>query len=484
MTDREPAIGPRPHAGRWPSTLILVLHVARVIVVGLLGGWLAVIFVGGVRVAAGPVTVRGEIRPAWSGRTRLDLPPVGSLSARTHRAPIAIMARVEEVHVAPLVRWAKDGVDEQMVFDWLKPNATRVAVALAWRSLLAALAGAAVFGLLAALRPRQWLACVSIGVGGVALPMALAAFTFNPDAFANARYSGELARAPALLRQFASLQGHIRVAAVRAEEFSQQLDNEVTVAPVPAESLTRVLLISDLHNNPAGLRLALDLAKAYEVKLVLVAGDISDLGHPLEGDLLSEWTRFRVPVVTVTGNHDSRAITGHLRKIKGITVLERGARVQHAGLTISGYGDPRAERDGAGDALNTPDELTRLFAQVRDDLQDAPTPDILLLHNHDVARRLLGSTPLILCGHSHAAMMRREGESVMVNAGTTGAAGVRYFTAKQQLAYGAAILSFVTENEPRLRYVDFIEVHPMDGSFVVQRRDLARWTNGKLFRLH
>ncbi|MHB0940085.1 MAG: metallophosphoesterase family protein [Armatimonadota bacterium] len=466
----------------------VVLQIFRIVLVGLLGAWLAVIFAGGVKTAVGPVTVQGEMRPAWSGETRLGLPPAGTLSAATHRGPLALVARVEEVEVASLARWVKRGVNGRALPDWLRPEVARLAATLAWRGLLAAVVGAAVFGLLAGLRRRQWLACVLAGAGSVAIPLALAALTYDPGAFSDARYTGELARAPALLRmanlnmrQLTSLQGNLSLAADRAEVLTERLDDALA-APSPAVEPTRVLLVSDLHNNPAGLQLAVDLAESYDVKLVLVAGDISDLGHPLEGGLLTEWTKFRVPVVVVTGNHDSRAIAGRLRQIKGVTVLENGARVQRAGLTIGGYGDPRAERDGLGSAENTPEELDALFTRVSGDLQGAAAPDILLLHNHRTAQRLLGRAPVILTGHSHAAEMRRDGESVLVNAGTAGAAGVRYFTAKHRPDYGAAILSFVPGVEPKLRYVDFVQVTPADGDFVVQRRDLARW-KGELFWL-
>lgn len=466
----------------------LLLQVLRVVLVGLLGAWLAVIFAGGVKMAVGPVMVHGEMRPSWSGQTRLGLPPAGTLSAPTHRGPLALVGRVEEVHVASLVKWVKRGVNGRSLPDWLRPQVTHLAVTVAWRGLLAAVAGAAIFGLLAGLRRRQWLACVLTGAASVAIPVALAALTFDAGAFTDARYTGELARAPALLRmanldvrRLTALHGDLQVAADRAGHFTERLDNS-SATPIPAKKLTRVLLISDLHNNPAGLQLAIDLAKSYAVKLVLVAGDISDLGHPLEGSLLADWQQFRMPVVVVTGNHDSRAIAGHLRTIKNVTVLENGARVTRAGLTIGGYGDPRADRDGAGSARNTSEELSALFTRISGDLHSAAAPDILLVHNHEVARRLLGRVPVILCGHSHAAEMRRDGDSVLVNAGTTGAAGVRYFTAKHRPTYGAAILSIVPGDRPQLRYVDFIQVNPADGDFVVQRRDLTRW-NGNAFRL-
>lgn len=197
----------RQEAGRRQQTHLL-WRIIRIVLVGLLGGWLAVIFAGGVKMPVGPMVVRGELRPAWSGETRLDLPPAGALSAPTHHGPIRLVARVEEVHVGPLVKWVKSGVDDRMLPGWLRPKVTRLA------------------------------------------------------------------------------------------------------------------------------------------------------------------------------------------------------------------------------------------------------------------------------------LMRRRDDSVLVNAGTTGAEGVRYFTDKHRPAYGAAILSFVPGREPTLRYVDFIEVNPTDGGFLVQRRDLARWKNGKVFRLH
>jgi hypothetical protein len=99
-------------------------------------------------------------------------------------------------------------------------------------------------------------------------------------------------------------------------------------------------------------------------------------------------------------------------------------------------------------------------------------PDVLLLHNHRVAEPLAGTVPVILYGHDHRARVTREAGSVLVDAGTSGAAGVRYFTVADPPAYTAALLTFSPGSPPRLTAVDLIEVREPAGGFSIQHYEM------------
>lgn len=463
---------------------------AHLVAVAVVGAWLAVSLWGDVRLSLGLATVEGGLRPAVSGRTTVEFPPFGSLSAHTHRAPLALQARVDELHVKQLVTWAKDAPSRTEMTAQLRHAAQQVVVALLLRATVLALLGAIVLGVISGLRGRRLALCGLLGLAAVLVPVALAAGTFRAEAFADPTYHGELSRAPLLLqaahqgwRRYDTLDASAPVIIDRVTRFYRQLD---ALGSLPATADTpslRVLQISDLHNNPLGLRFAVDLAQEYAVDLVVVTGDLTDYGHALEAELLSGWERFHVPVVAISGNHDSRFIMSRLAKLPRVTVLSEGETVSRAGLTIMGFGDPAAERRMLGGVNATKDELRALRTAVRDRLA-AGKPDLLLIHNNSVARDLLGQAPVILTGHSHVPLLLHRKEGVLINAGTTGAAGLRYFSAPKQPPYGAAVLHFAPGTHPELKLVDFIEMEEPAGNFAIRRQNLAAGPASAPIRAH
>ncbi|HEX2949706.1 MAG TPA: metallophosphoesterase family protein, partial [Armatimonadota bacterium] len=417
---------------------------------------MAIAIWGGSSVPLGIAEIHGKLTPAVSGVTSIVLPPFGMVSASTHHAPLHLTIRIEQLHVDGLLEWMKNGPSREETMHLLQREVMHFARILVLQALLVALLGAFFAGVLLGVRRWRLVAASCAGLVAVAVPIGLTALTYQPEAFSSPTYHGELAKAPELLqaaqlgwKNYASVQDRLPVIVDRITRFYRQLD-AVALSPLPPEKdMQRVLLISDLHNNPLGLKFALDLAREYRVDLVCVAGDVTDLGHPLEAQLLQQWKSFHVPVVIVAGNHDSHAIMGKLANIQGLTVLDHGDVATRNGLTIMGFGDPASDRAGVGNVDTTTAELNELGDQIEAKLSTTNKPDILMVHNPRVGRRFLGKIPVILSGHTHSPDFAQRGQSVLVNAGTTGAAGVRFFTEADQLPYGAVVMHFTREQTPR-----------------------------------
>ena len=101
----------------------------------------------------------------------------------------------------------------------------------------------------------------------------------------------------------------------------------------------RVLHISDIHLSTLGYGFAQELARSFDVDLVLDTGDTTSFGAPNEEFILSEIPGFELPYVWVRGNHDSADFQEALGRVEGTIVLD-GDTAEVDGFTIYGLGHP------------------------------------------------------------------------------------------------------------------------------------------------
>ena len=454
-------------------------QVARVLVLGVLGGWFALFLWGGESVTLDVATIHGRISPARVGSTTIDLPPFGSISARTHAMPLSFTMRLDALRVERLLEQVTNESSREMLLVRLQVELKRFVTSLLLKALGIAAVGGLLLCLLFGVRRFALLGGALIGLLGVAVPLGLSLQAYQPRAFENPSYHGELARAPQLLRtaqeiwrNYSSWSDRLPVVVNRVVDFYRQMDRISPMSTEAEQNMLRVLQISDLHNNPYGVKLAQALANEYKVGLVLVTGDITDIGHELEADLLQQWNGFTMPMAVISGNHDSRAIMTRMAEFPRVTVLDNGKVATLAGLRIMGFGDPAAERDGPGEVNPTPAQLRELTARIRARVAGGVQADILMVHNFRVAEQVIGLAPVVVTGHSHNALIRNKDGHILVNPGSTGAAGLRYFSSKAPLSYGAVVLYFRPEDK-RLMLIDLISLDEPAGNYTITRRNLA-----------
>jgi predicted phosphodiesterase len=235
-------------------------------------------------------------------------------------------------------------------------------------------------------------------------------------------------------------------------------------------NLTRILVISDIHNNTIAMRMATTLARLYDVDFVLNAGDLTELGTNFETDLAVQVGRLPRPHVFVTGNHDSPQITAALRRLSN-TVLPNGRVVSVRGFRILGVNDPASPRSDHRLPSPSQAQIVAARAGIRRTLaRRRSTPDILLVHSDLVARPFFGKLPIVVCGHSHFMTALSLGGNVAVNPGSTGMSGLRFLSPRMPKAMSAVVL-YVTRS-PRTRAVaaDLIEVTSPAGEFTIRRK--------------
>jgi predicted phosphodiesterase len=446
---------------------------ALAVVIGLFGSWVGMTLWGHTSTTLGPFRV--ELASTFGhGRTEIQLPPFGHLTADTHWAPLWLRATLQDVEVHKLATTLSDhglhGLADQVETDALARLRT-----LAIRVLLAATVGALALGLLAFRRDlrRVTIAVVTalVAVGG---SQVLALTTFHTDAFLHPTYSGSLALAPKLI-------GPVQAASRNIDAFREQLTRvvdgavgaytSVQTSPLGHAGEIRVLHISDIHDSPLGYDFARQIATGFDVDIVLDTGDITSFGTPAENLILQNVPEFNRPYVFVRGSHDSTELQNEMTKIPNAVVLD-GATATVKGITFYGLGDPvfissrSTPLDTAEFARISRTACPRILA----DVQALPSPpDVVAVHDKKMAECLAGFTPLVVSGHLHVNAAWVDRGTQFLQVGTTGGGGPILTNDAGPQPLSAQVLYFRPGSPPALVAYDNIVQNPDTGTLTVER---------------
>ncbi|HEX9343037.1 MAG TPA: metallophosphoesterase [Actinomycetota bacterium] len=454
---------------------------------GAIGALLAVTFLVHEDARIGPVTVRLSARPALSGSSRLALPPFGSVSARTHLGPIAFHATLDDVDVPELGRMIDNAPASGGLADALAPlerQADRAAAVFLLKLALLGLAGS-LLGVIA-FRRRSWRVLRRCLLGGAIALQALlipTVATFDVTAFRAPRYQGTVEYAPTLIGDVRT--GVQRLHTLRDEMalISENLNRAYDALAQPPPDLAgggtvRVLHVSDLHLNPTGFDLAQRLAAYFEVDGVVDTGDMGTWGLPIEPAIAAKVRGFQangkqLPYLFVKGNHDSPDMVRAVAHNPNARVLNWSATTIR-GISFYGVGDPSFS---PGEGYRT-DEFELLKRSKSIEVGEAidarvPRPDVLLVHDPQLATYAAGHVATVLDGHLHAFGLQLVNGTRMVTDGTTGAAGPDGFRNKNPQPYSAEVLYFDTHSRRPLAVdritVDSLRTDALQSTFSVQR---------------
>jgi len=460
------------------------VHAIGVFLVGVLGAAIGAALAPPTTTQVGPIQAEVSVVPSLSPGVNLLLPPAGQVSFATHVAPFAVQARISEVDL----EGARALISSPGGLEALRTSAPdqlrTAALQAAGTTALCSLTGALLLSLLVYRRRWSRTAEVASAVAVVlAVVGSVGAWSFDPDKFAQPRFTGLLGQAPYVAGQASSL---VR----RLESYRSGLADIVggittlyatsdRLPVVPAsDDVVTVLHVSDIHLNPLGFDLTERLVKQFNVDMVVDTGDITTWGTEVESSVLGRIKDVGVPYVFVRGNHDSLRTQRAVAQNRNAIVLDGGVRIVK-GLVIAGIGDPRFTPDANApiDPLPSPSVPTKApptptpspaasstspsttpspSASPRPDWAASSDPEVRVggrladvvqawnaahpeqpvavaaVHEPYAVPPLLGQVPVVLAGHFHSRSVKLDpsGTRIMIE-GSTGGAGITSDTMHQ-----------------------------------------------------
>jgi len=449
------------------------LAVLAAAAVGLAGAWLGMLLLAPTTVPMGPFRV--EVSAAFGrGVTRVGLPPFGELTADTHVAPIGLSATLRDVGVQRLTDLVAQRGLEGLVDDVERDAPVRVR-AFAWRLLAVAAVGALALALLVyRTRVRRIAVGVATAIVVVAASEGLALATFRAEAFAEPTYSGSLALAPKLI-------GPVHEATGRIEDFRAGLEQlidgtvraytTIQTAPLIDEDTIRVLHISDIHASPLGMDFAREVARGFDVDLVIDTGDLTSFATPVEDLIVARIPAFLRPYVFVRGNHDSRALQAQVARQPNAVVLDGRAETIE-GLTVYGLGHPtfNPATGVPADEEAFAESARAAGVAIAADLEELDAPvDLAAVHDDRMAEAVAGLVPVVISGHFHETRAEVVNGTLFLRIATTGGSGAGIFRGLDEIPLSAEVLYFTREPRPELVAFDVIEQLPETGDLTVRR---------------
>ncbi|GAB3306859.1 metallophosphoesterase [Epidermidibacterium keratini] len=436
-------------------------RIATRVFVAVLGAVLGVIVGGSATGAIGPIDVQATLS-LGPGDATVRIPPLGALSVDAYDGPLhteMTVLTVDQLKAAAYVNGQKS-LDE--LTGQVETDLRSLLVTLVVKTVIWAIAGAAIASLLIYRRIRDIFISIGTSVAVVATTLAIGYFTFDAKKLQEPTYSGLLAQAPALI-------GNVEDLATKFADYRQALAKMVTnvstlysaVSALPSDpgngETIRVLHVSDIHMNPAGFDLMSNLVEQFGVNFVIDTGDIVDWGTPQEQQTFASVSSLPVPYVYVRGNHDSLTTEQQLAAMPNVTVLD-GSETEIDGLRIAGLGDPRFSPDRStydDSSLDDAVEVaTEKFKSYVEDLD--PGPDILAVHDPSGSELLAGDAPVILSGHTHKRSVSEldGGKSLLLIQGSTGGAGLRGLEKEEPTPLSASVLYFDPTSKELLAWDD------------------------------
>jgi predicted phosphodiesterase len=451
--------------------------ILKSVLVGILGALLLVSALSSWDITVRALDFTLSLGLDW-GYTELAIPPLGTVRAKTHQAPLKFGISLKDINLERLktmIAQGSDGIYTELVASLR--SQIRLFIA---RILSLALLGGLFSGYILFRRPKQALLAGLAGLFVFALMIGAALLTYNEQAFREPEYKGVVEAAPWLLgvadnalAEVEKLEDKLKIIAVNLTRMFESL-SQVGTEELLFGSELKILHVSDIHNNPLGVSLALQMAEAFKADIIIDTGDATDYGTPIEGELVRNISASKPPWVFVPGNHDSPAVVQVLRELENVTVLEAGlVSFEKFDLTIAGIADPAAS--GTGMRVPSKEEYKEAAARLQVIIDQAERkPSIIIAHHVYIVEEFSQWPVTLLHGHGHRVNIRTLGEAVAIDAGTAGGAGIRGLISTQQIPYTMVLLHMRRQGEGWQAIVaDIITINQRNAGFILERKLLA-----------
>ncbi|MDW7675564.1 MAG: metallophosphoesterase, partial [Bacillota bacterium] len=414
------------------------------------------------------------------GYTEINLPPLGSIRAKTHNTPLKFTITLTNIDIngiKSLLEAESTTEDFEKLTNQIREDIGNVVFRYIVRLVLLAAAGGGIA--VALLRPKKRLVIlVGIMLGALIVGGTLwqTYRTYDYNQFENPEFQGVLEVAPWMI-SFAQeaivkvdeLGNRLQIIAENLFQVYQTIESLDLREPI--DSNLRILHVSDIHNNPAAFEFVRQIAVSFNADYIIDTGDETDFGTPLENIIFQQISELGIPFIFIGGNHDSEDTLNAMAQIDNVIILDKEA-IEIGGLTLIGFSDPYSKTN----LLTSlgPEEVNENTIMIQQVLKAKDIlPDMVAVHNHRLGNQLAGIVPVIFHGHDHRVSISEVNNSIILDAGTSGAAGIRGLQTVNETPYSVLMLYFkVTEEEKSLTAVDVFKVYNLRSGFILERNIL------------
>jgi len=428
------------------------------------------------RVAEGQLTYR--ISPSWHGGfVELPLGPAGMVSFKAYKTPVNL--RMDLV-------LNKDLINGQSLADaWdsgvatFKPNAISAFYDfLFWRFFWLVLIGAAV-GIEVTNGGKKWLMRLARNVVIWAGIFALVAIVFAGVAYKTldrtpeAKYTGPIAQFPKVVNLIKKIGSDYKVGKNVLQNVidgltyvTYQIDNQ-PYADI-SDPRTRILIVSDVHDNLLGMKLAKDLLESKDPErfdAAILAGDITNFGTSVEARAFANQITSQIPIYMIGGNHEDSPAMATFQRM-GYEILE-GVPIHIGSLSVLGYSDPLASSYLIDSNEIMLEEYSRDMASWWNNY--VSRPHVLVVHDIRQAEGIIEqakkdqSDLTVVFGHDHLTSITQEGTVNLIGCGTAGASGFDEIGRNPDSPYSFQILDFSQGPNPKLLMVTTLSYEGQSG---------------------
>lgn len=409
------------------------------------------------------------------GCTDINIPPIGTVRAKTHLLPIRISFTLQNIDLKLLETLLETAPEKEQLFEDFKREISNILdIYFLKLFVISALGGMLGSILFERNQIKPLLYSALVGVLFCTLILVGTVATYDISTFQNPEYQGALEAAPWMMGlaeqafvQLNTLGEQLQIMAQNIYLLFEKINTMESLST--AEGTIKILHVSDLHNNQAALKFINQVINSFNVDLVIDSGDLTDYGTPIEAQILDYLADFPVPYLFVAGNHDSTAIINKLEQFSQVKVLNEGV-LEIAGLKIIGLADPASLTN---DIVPAEKEMVEVYQNKLKELWEnnrALSPQIAVIHNYKIGQVLAGKVPLILHGHDHGCKIYNDQGTLVIDAGTSGAAGIRGLQATKEIPYTVVLLHFQKEEENlKITAIDTITFHLTSG-FTLDRQ--------------
>lgn len=452
----------------------------KIVLVGILGAFLLVSALSSQDITINAMDFSLSLKLLDRGYTVIDIPPLGTIRARTHQSPLMFRISLKNINLERLSELVA-AQEPKQIFSELQLILRRQVIAFLLRIVATAFMGGLGVGLLILRRPKEALLAGTVGLLAFSLLIGSAALTYDDKAFREPEFEGIVEAAPWLM-------GVAEEALVAVQGLDAKLKIITDNILILFESLRylgggggsvdgeiKILHVSDIHNNPIGVSLAKQMAVSFGVDLIIDTGDVTDYGTPLEADLVRGIEETGLPWIFVPGNHDSPSVIETFRKLNNVYVLEDEVLyLEELDLVVAGAADPASQSTAM--TVRPREEYRKAAGRLRAKIeQSAYSPALIVAHHPYIVEEFTDIYALLLHGHSHRVNIRVMNNALVIDAGSTGGAGIRGLMTSGELPYSMVLLHCNRREDGwYASAADVITVNQLDAGFILERHLLRQ----------